>query len=297
MGDNMTYFEEKCLSYYNEEEVKKIISGMKKRFTTFRINPLKDDGKSLEEIKNLGFKVLKSNIYDNAYILLNGNEADLENLSCYKNGQIYLQSLSSMMPPLKMDLNPGHAILDMAAAPGGKTTEMAALSMNKTSITACELNKIRAQRLKFNVDLQGASSVYVMNADSRHLDEFFIFDEILLDAPCSGSGTREFNLEGLKGLTKELVEKSVKSQELLLKEAFKHLKKNGTMVYSTCSIFKCENEEVVLKALKGKNYEIIPISFEDENLYLLPSTIKGALTIMPNEYFEGFFMIKIKKLN
>ncbi len=297
MGDTMTYFEEKCLSYYSEEELKKIIVGMKKRFTTLRINPLKDNGKSLEEINNLGFKVLKSDIYDNAYVLLNGNEADLENLSCYKNGQIYLQSLSSMMPPLKMDLVPGHAILDMAAAPGGKTTQMAALSMNKTSITACELNKIRTQRLKFNVDLQGASSVLVMNIDARHLDEFFMFDEILLDAPCSGSGTREFKEDGLKGLTKELVEKSVKSQESLLKEAFKHLKKNGTMVYSTCSIFKCENEEVVLKALKGKKYEIIPISFDDKNLVLLPSDITGALTIMPNEYFEGFFMIKIKKIS
>lgn len=296
MGDIMTYFEEKCLSYYSEEELNEIIVGMQKRLTTFRINPLKKDGNVLREIENNNLKITKSAIYDLAYILKNGNETSLESLNCYKNGQIYLQSLSSMMPPLKMDLVPGHAILDMAAAPGGKTTEMAALSMNKTSITACELNKIRAQRLKFNVDLQGASSVYVMNVDARHLDEFFTFDEILLDAPCSGSGTREFNSEGLKGLTKELVEKSVKSQEILLKEAFKHLKKNGTMIYSTCSIFKCENEEVVLKALKGKKYEVIPISFDDKNLHLLPSTIKGALTIMPNEYFEGFFMIKIKKI-
>ena len=293
----MNYFEQKCLSYYKEEELNSIIDGMKLRKTTFRINPLKDKGNTLKEIEKNNLVVSKVDFYDNAYVLLNGNEESLEGLECYQNGQIYLQSLSSMMPPLQMDLLPGHAILDMAAAPGGKTTQMAALSMNKVSITACELNKIRCDRLKFNVDTQGASCVYVMNADSRKLDEFFMFDEILLDAPCSGSGTREFNDIGLKGLTKELVDKSLKSQEVMIKEAYKHLKKNGTLVYSTCSIFKCENEEVFLKALEGKKYEIIPITFNEDKLKLLPSTIDGAVTIMPSEFFEGFFMIKIKKLD
>lgn len=293
----MNYFEQKCLSYYKEEELNNIIDGMKLRKTTFRINPLKDNGNALKEIEKNNLVVSKVDFYDNAYILLNGNEESLEGLECYQNGQIYLQSLSSMMPPLQMDLLPGHAILDMAAAPGGKTTQMAALSMNKVSITACELNKIRCDRLKFNVDTQGASCVYVMNADSRKLDEFFMFDEILLDAPCSGSGTRESNDIGLKGLTKELVDKSLKSQAVMIKEAYKHLKKNGTLVYSTCSIFKCENEEVFLKALEGKKYEIIPITFNEDRLKLLPSTIDGAVTIMPSEFFEGFFMIKIKKLD
>lgn len=293
----MTYFLEKCLEYYSNEILEEIKLGMKKRKTTFRINPLRDDGSALKEINDKGLIIEKTGIYDNAFVLENGNELDLESLSCYKKGAIYLQSLSSMMPPLKMNLIPGHAILDMAAAPGGKTTEMASLSQNKVSITACELNKIRAERLKFNVEAQGATCVYVMNTDARRLDSCFTFDEILLDAPCSGSGTREFSENGLKGLTKELVDKSVKSQEILIKEAFKHLKKNGTMVYSTCSIFKCENEEVLQRALKGKKYEIIPISFDDDNLKLLPSTIEGALTIMPNEYYEGFFMIKIKKIS
>jgi len=293
----VTYFLEKCHSYYDDTTVEKIILGMQKRYTSFRVNPLKDRGEALEEIKKHNLKIRKAGIYENAYILENAKEEDLESLDCYREGGIYLQSLSSMMPPLKMDLIPGHAVLDMAAAPGGKTTEMAALSMNKVSITACELNKIRANRLKFNVDMQGASSVFVMNTDARRLDDFFSFDEILLDAPCSGSGTRSYTEEGLKGLGEELVAKSVKSQETLLKQAYKHLKKNGTIVYSTCSIFKCENEELVLKALKGKKYEIIPISFNDDNLELLPSTIDGALTIMPNAYYEGFFMIKIKKLD
>ena len=103
-------------------------------------------------------------------------------LDIYKDGKIYLQSLSSMLPPIILEPQEGKDILDMAAAPGGKTTQMAALSNNKAHITACEMNNIRIEKLKYNVEKQGATCVYVMQKDSRQIDDFFSFDQILLDS-------------------------------------------------------------------------------------------------------------------
>lgn len=94
-----------------------------------------------------------------------------------------------MLPALVLAPKAGETVLDMAAAPGGKTTQMAALSGGKALITACEKNAIRADRLQFNLTRQGARAVNIMRQDARLLDSLFKFDKILLDAPCSGSGT------------------------------------------------------------------------------------------------------------
>ena len=99
-----------------------------------------------------------------------------------------------LQPKEKMD------ILDMTAAPGGKTTQMAALTNNKAHITACEMNKIRFERMKYNLEKQGATCVFAMNQDSRRIDDFFSFDQILLDAPCSGSGTLNLNIESINAI-------------------------------------------------------------------------------------------------
>lgn len=174
---------------------------------------------------------------------------------------------------------------------------MAAMSNNKTNITACEMNHIRMERLKYNIEKQGATSVYVMQKDARQIDDFFSFDSILLDAPCSGSGTLNISDENLeKNFTLKLIQKSASSQLALLKKAFKILKKGREMVYSTCSILSYENEDIVNKLLEQENAEIIPIDFEGINeLPLLPTKIKGTICVCPNELYEGFFVAKIRK--
>lgn len=171
---------------------------------------------------------------------------------------------------------------------------MAALSNNLANITACELNKIRAERLRYNIKKQGATSVYVMEKDARELDDFFSFHQILLDAPCSGSGTISTKNPKLKEIfTEKLIQKSMKSQKALLKKAITILKTGGEMLYSTCSILKEENEEILLPYIEAKKIEIIPI--EIENLPLLPVKIKGTICISPNELYEGFFLAKLRK--
>lgn len=284
---------------YGEELTKKIIEGYTvTRPVTFRVNTLKTNTDKVEKILTEQGIIYERVSYDNnAFVIRNERENTIRNLDIYKNGEIYLQSLSSMLPPIILKPQKGADILDMAAAPGGKTTQIAALSENEANITACEMNLVRAERLKYNIEKQGASSAYVMVADARRIDSFFSFDQILLDAPCSGSGTLNLNDLDFNGkFTQRLISKSIASQKALLKKAITILKPGKEMIYSTCSILACENEEIVEEVLSQNKVEIVPIEFEGiEKLPLLPSTIQGALCVCPTEVYEGFFIAKIRK--
>lgn len=284
---------------YGTEIANKIIEGYtKQRAVTFRVNTLKSNIETIEnKLREEKIEYKKTTWSKEAFIIKKANEKVIQELDIYKNGEIYLQSLSSMLPPIILKPQEGADILDMAAAPGGKTTQMAALSKNKAHITACEKNKIRAERLKYNVEKQGASCVFIMTKDARYIDDFFSFDQILLDAPCSGSGTLNVNDSNLKNVfTKKLIEKSISSQLELLKKAIKILKPGKEMVYSTCSILACENEDVVKKILSNENVEIVPIDFEGiDSIPALPTKIDGTLCVCPNELYEGFFVAKIRK--
>lgn len=235
---------------------------------------------------------------DAAFLLPQAQERDIWQLPMYERGEVYLQSLSSMLPPIALDPQPDADILDMAAAPGGKTAQMAAMTGNRASITACEINKIRADKLQYNLQKQGASRVNVMVRDARKLEDFFRFDQILLDAPCSGSGTILLSDPGsYRAFSEKLVKNSAQTQLALLKKALAVLKKGSCMVYSTCSILEAENENVIRAALKGVKAEIVPIDFAGvDTLPLLPCSLPGALCVRPDASYEGFFVAKIRKL-
>lgn len=296
----MKFLEEKLEKQYGTKITKEIIEEYQtKRKTTLRINTIKSN---IEEIKKelekekIEYETVKWS--EEALVIKNADEKTIQEMEIYKNGKIYLQSLSSMLPPIILEPKEGTDILDMAAAPGGKTTQIAALTNNKAHITACEKNKIRVERLKYNVDKQGATGVFIMPKDSRFIDDFFSFDQILLDAPCSGSGTLDYNDANVeKYFTEQLIERSSKTQKTLLSKAIKLLKPGHEMVYSTCSILDCENEDVVASVIKNGNIEIVPINFEGmEKLPILPTKISGTLCVKPTELYEGFFVAKIKRL-
>lgn len=300
MDSNIPEFLEEMLEkQYGIETTQKILQGYNsKRYTTFRVNTLKSNINDIEDIlKDKKIEYEKVNWSEEAYIIKNASEKEIKNLECYQDGKIYLQSLSSMLPPIILQPKEGCDILDMAAAPGGKTTQMAAITNNKANITACEMNKIRAERLKYNIEKQGAN-VYVMLQDARKIDDFFSFDQILLDAPCSGSGTIHLEDDKLPEIfTMKLIKKSVATQEALLKKAINILKKGKEMIYSTCSILSSENEEIVYKMIKEKKVEIVPIEFTGmKELPLLPTEIEGTLCVYPDEFYEGFFIAKMRKL-
>lgn len=284
---------EKLNQQYGEKEIDEIVLGFQKKPVTFRINRLKTTVeemiKFLEE-RNISYQ--KVRWFEDAFILYNQTEEEIRKLSIYEEGKIYLQSLSSMLPVLFLDLNDGKSILDMAAAPGGKTTQIASLNQS-ILITACEKNKIRADRLRYNLEKQGVKRVTVLEKDARELDEYFSFDSILLDAPCSGSGTlvKENDNTYFK---EELIEKTKKIQKGLLKKAITILKPGSTMIYSTCSILEEENELQIEEMLKEKLVEIVPLDFSDD-IPLLPTKIEGAVVVKPTTLYEGFFVAKLRK--
>ena len=287
------------IEQYGEEVSNKIIDGFgQNRKLTLRINKLKTTVENVKKVlTDLNIKFSEVSLSEDALIIEGTTKQEILELEIYINGEIYLQSLSSMIPALILNPQTNENILDMAAAPGGKTTQMSAISNNLALITACEKNKIRAERLKYNIQKQGANRVNVLVEDSRKLDDNFSFDKILLDAPCSGSGTINIFDEKLnKYFTKELVDRSIKTQKELLQKAIKVLKKGGEMVYSTCSILKQENEENIEKFLKNNQLEIVPIDIELlKDIPLLPSKIEGVITVCPNELYEGFFVAKLRK--
>ena len=293
------YLAQQLIAQYGEETAERIAAGYAaSRAVTLRANPLKADVQTVRQaLAERGIETEPVAWYSDAMIVKNAREDALTALDLYESGAIYLQSLSSMIPPMFLGAKPGENVLDMAAAPGGKTTQIAALTGNQAMITACEMNKIRADRLKYNVQRQGATRVTVMNIDSRNMDDLFSFDRILLDAPCSGSGTVQLGNPRSKGqFNKEFLGRTTKQQEALLGKALRLLRPGCEMIYSTCSVLAQENEDIVKRVLKKANAEVVPLDLGAfESVPQLPVSIPGTLCVCPDELHEGFFVAKIRR--
>ena len=128
--------------------------------TTFRVNTLKAGAVQLirEELEAAGFRLEPVRWCQQAFTLRSGRLRELQETEIYKQGKIYVQSLPSMFPPIILDPKPGETILDLAAAPGSKTTQIAAMMQGNGKLIAVDNNKIRFYRLKANLELQGAAA-------------------------------------------------------------------------------------------------------------------------------------------
>ena len=288
-----------------------IIAGLVEiRPVTLRANTLLADAEEVAAaLEQAGIEATRVPWYPDAFVLGDETrERDLWDLDIYKQGKIYLQSLSSMLPPLALSPAPGADVLDMCAAPGGKTSQMAALApaapgIRAARVTACELSAPRAEKLEHNLAKLGATNVQVMRCDARRLDSWFAFDQVLLDAPCTGSGTVHLHDgHAARYLTPELADRVEHSQRALLDKGLEVLKPGGTLVYSTCSVLTRENEDVVEWGLsRHAGCELVSVGL-DEALgagelapVALPTRLPETLTVCPSRLYEGFFVSKIIK--
>jgi len=294
----MEFLRELLSLQYGKKLAEEIYAGYSvRRAVTLRTNLLKAENEEIEKsLEEYDIAYNKMQWCKEAFVINEIDDLKVRELNIYKQGQIYLQSLSSMLPPIILSPKPHEDILDMTAAPGGKTTQLASMSHGKAHITACERNKIRAEKLKYNLQKQGAGCVSVMIQDARQLDDFLSFDKLLLDAPCSGSGTLNlYDSKQINAFTEDLVTKSSSLQFSLLKKAVKLIKRGGELVYSTCSVLECENEANVQKILPF-GMEVVPIEFDGmKSIPQLPCKVNGALCVKPTELYEGFFVCKMVK--
>lgn len=299
-------FIDKLYEYFSPITVDKILLGMTdERFVTLRVNTLKYDiHRLMRYFKEVNIKFDRVLWFDDALIIKNVREKDIQKLDIYEKGYIYFQSLSSMVPPIVLGPKPGETILDMTAAPGSKTTEIACLMKNKGKIVANELDKIRCQRLRYNVDMQGASIVEVVNGRGEKLGDIYEeqFDRVLLDTPCSGEGRFvATNPMTYKNWSEKMVSDLVKLQKKLFVSAYKALKPGGILVYSTCTINRYENELILDWALKNFNIKLEEIELSINNSVAgfnegLNKSINKAIKILPSKIMEGFFVSKFVKL-
>lgn len=295
---------------YGEDIANQIFDGYQQaaqRPTTLRANALKasadDVAAALDET---GIPYEHVPWYKDAFVVDAPSERDVWTMDIYRKGGIYLQSLSSMLPPLALAPREGADILDMCAAPGGKTSQIAALTHGAAHICACELNVPRAEKLRYNMDKQGVTNLQIMRVDARKLDEFFSFDQVLLDAPCTGTGTvRAGDPKAEKRITQQLLSKVTRSQRALLDRGLTVLKRGGTLIYSTCSILPEENELMLASVLKRhRDCDLVPLDPQalaaapdnpELALPCLPNGLEGTITVRPTRLFEGFFIAAIKK--
>ncbi len=299
------------LIYPNEKE--NIFQGFsKKRATTLRVNTLKNSVESfLDNIKKLNIELEKSDWQTNAFILKYPTLREFSESTLYKDGHCYVQSFSSMIPPIVLDPKPDETVLDIAAAPGSKTTQMAAMMNNTGSILANDSSHIRIYRLKANLMQQGVTNTTVRKGVGQNLWQEYpeYFDKVLVDVPCSMEGRIQLDEPKTYSFwSTRKVKELAEVQRYLLRSAISATKVGGTIVYSTCTLSPEENESVIDWIVRKEEGRVqiedillpqVPVTkaLQQWNTRIYHPDLQKTVRILPDILFEGFYIAKLKKLS
>ncbi|MDD3175701.1 MAG: RsmB/NOP family class I SAM-dependent RNA methyltransferase [Candidatus Nanoarchaeia archaeon] len=273
---------------------------------SFRINPLLSNEKEvLNSLKKQKVILEKIPFLDKAYWY----EAPFSLASSpeYLMGKIYIQEAASQLPPLVLlkTWTKNSKILDMCAAPGSKTTQMAEITNDEIPIVALDSNQQRLQPLKNNIERLKLKSIVTYRKDSRFAHDLEIkFTHILLDAPCSGNYCVEKNFFTLRSID-GILERS-KLQKELLRAAYKSLDKKGILVYSTCSLEPEEDELMIewfIQTYPDMKLIDTELTIGDEGLTKVFETTLNSSLKLTRRFWpyktetEGFFIAKLQKQN
>ncbi len=276
--------------------------------SAIRANTLKNSHLAIESrLKQLHQNYTKISFNQNGFILTQDN-VPLSHTLDFFLGRIQYQGISSQLPALVLNPKPGEKVLDLAAAPGSKSTQIGAMMQNKGSLFLNDISRQRLQALNANTQKAGMLNQVLLNYSGDRFGNLFpnYFDKILLDAPCTALGTLSSSPEVMGWWSQEKLHKLCGIQERLFISAIKALKTGGEMVYSTCSIAPEENEMLVQKMLEDYPLEILPIELPGtENFKNGLSSYDGiqfdpymkkALRVFPQQHeMEGFFVVRLRK--
>lgn len=222
----------------------------------------------------------------------------------YLGGYYIVQGANSMLPVLNLEIKDGMRVVDLCAAPGGKSTHIAAILNNTGVLYSNDVSKERINALKSNLSRMGVMNAIITNMDALEFNVGKV-DRVLLDAPCSGTGiiSKDPSVKTSKSIGD--IRKIVKMQHKLVLHAFDMLKPSGFLVYSTCSVLVEENESVVDYLLsERKNARVVDLNvavgregfarFRNENFN---GSLQKARRIYPHVHnMDGFFYVKILKI-
>lgn len=273
---------------------------------SIRINTLKTSVEALLKRLREEWELVQIPWVQNGFFIKHkkGMREDIGNIPGHAEGLFYIQEAASMIPALVLEPKPGELVLDMCASPGGKTTQMAEVMQNKGKIVAADVRDDRIAILKRNVARMGATNCEIVKRPGQQLKNG-LFDRILVDAPCSGTGTMRLQ-EDVAKWNPGIARRMSFEQKSLLESAFKILKKSGVIVYSTCSLEPEENEEVIdwllRKHKKAELEEINVAGLKKSNPILdhrekrFDKRISRCLRIWPQDNdSSGFFVARIVK--
>lgn len=291
------------------EEICKILNQKPK--INIRINRLKTDIEKLEQKENAGkeywgnikeelkkekikYKVIEEEMPEFLEI---EKMKEIENQELFKKGYFTIQDISAGMAVKILCPKPKEIILDACAAPGGKTTYMAEMMNNQGKIIATDIHEHRLNLIKENAKRLGITIIETKQMDSTICQKEYIekFDKILLDVPCLGIGVIKRKPDIKWQRKPQDVQEITAIQKRILAIASNYLKTGGELVYSTCSILKEENEDIINNFLQeNQNFEIIKIK-TPLGIFEKFKTKEGYLTIKPTKSNDGFFISKLRK--
>ena len=280
--------------YGNEQTVKMLLGLYSRTETTVRCNESKATVEDIiKSLKYAGVEVKTSEIYDKALFISNYNS--LTNLDVFNSGMITVQDLSSMMVGLAANPKEGDYVIDVCAAPGGKTLHISEL-MNRTGIVeARDLTKYKVSLINDNIKRLGNKNIITKVMDATVMDEKSIekADIVIADLPCSGLGVINKKSDIKYNVSKEQILELVKLQRKILTVVSKYVKKGGTLIFSTCTVNKYENDENV--EWIEKNLPFKPLSL-GENFPEITDRNKNYVQIFTGDYgMDGFFISKFIK--
>ncbi|AAL80790.1 Fmu (Sun) domain-containing protein [Pyrococcus furiosus DSM 3638] len=267
----------------------------KHEWISIRVNTLKTTPEEvIKEFEEEGVEVVQSKRIP--VVLKIKGPYDFDSSYLFRKGKIIVQEEASAVASVILDPKPGEVVVDLAAAPGGKTTHMAELMKNRGKIFAFDIDKARMKRLKDFVSRMGIKIVKPIVKDARKAPEILgeeVADRVMLDAPCTSSGTIGKNPELRWRLREQKIEEMAQLQRELLESAAKLVKPGGRLLYTTCSIFIEEDEDNVSWFLETyKEFRLVKLSGPYD-----PGFLEGTMRAWPHRHETiGFFYALFEKV-